>query len=51
MNILVALNKIQTDESLKLQEVILLSKYLNGEFDINFSNIFSHMMGSNDANL
>ena len=44
-------DKTQTDEGLRLQEIILLSKYLNRELDINFSNIFLHMMGSNDAGL
>ena len=44
-------NKTQTDEGLRLQEIIVLSKYLNRELDINFSNMFLHMMGSNDADL
>ena len=44
-------DKTQTDEGLRLQEIILLSKYLNRELDIKFSNIFLHMMGSNDAGL
>ena len=44
-------DKTQADEDLRLQEIISLSKYLNRESDINFSNIFSHMMDSNDAGL
>ena len=44
-------DKTQTDEDLRLQEIMLLSKYLNRELDINFSNIYSQMMGSTDAGL
>ena len=29
-------DKTQTDEDLRLQEIMLLSKYLNRELDINF---------------